>query len=280
VQRVLRNTGASIGVTVSVDDVATDPAPDSATIAVTREDGTALVAANTSTTNTGTGTFSFSLTPTHTALLDVLKATWTITRSGNVEQLVTYHEVVGGHVCTLPQIDANLAKGGTASGYSLGDKQAARDVATDAFELECGVAFTPRYRRLTVDGTSTTDLFLPDPRVISITSATVDGSALTVGDLGIYDNGSLYSATGWAAGRRNVVLKYEHGYMSPPADVSRAVAMIAASVLKDGPFDDRGYAVTEDGGGVRLLTAGISGAAFSIPDVEAALQRHRYLTVA
>lgn len=281
-QQILRNTGASISVTVYVDNVATDPSPDTANVTVTREDGTTLVA-STAAVPGGAGVFSFNLTPTHTASLDVLKATWTYTRAGNVESLETYHEVVGGFVCSLAQIDEHLNKGGTASIYSLAAKQAARDVATEAFENECGVAFTPRYGRTSADGNNLTDLFLPDPKVSSVTSATVDGTALTVGelaDLGVYGNGSLYNITGWTAGRRNVVVKYVHGYTTPPADVSRAVALIAASVLKDGPFDDRGYGVTDEGGAVRLLTAGVSGASFSIPEVESALQRHRYLSVA
>ena len=282
-QKILRNTGAAISVTVYVDGTATDPSPDSATIKVEREDGTTLVAAGTGTTNSGTGVFTYNLSPAHTASLDILKATWSYTRSGNAEQLVTYHEVVGGFVCSLAQIDNALNKGGTAASYSLADKQAARDVATEAFEQACGVAFTPRYGRTKVDGTSTTDLFMSEPRVLSVTSATVSDTALTeseLADLEVYEWGTLYNPLSWASGRRNVELKFEHGFREPPADVSRAVAILAASVLKDGPFDDRGYGVTDEGGAVRLLTAGVSGASFSIPEVQSALARHRYVVVA
>lgn len=281
-ERILRNTGTAISVTVLVDGTATNPTPDSATVTIVQEDGTVLVGPAASTTDAGTGEFSYNLTTTHTADLNVLTATWSITRNSLTEQLVTHHEIVGGHVCSLAQIDANLGKAGDSTNYSLPTKRFARDVATDAFEEEAGVAFTPRYRRVRLDGDGRVDVMLPFPRPLAVISGTVDGTALTVGqlaDLEVYDTGVVYSPAGWLSGRRNVVLKVEHGFRSPPADVSRAVAMIAASVLKDGPFDDRGYAVTEDGGAVRLLTAGIAGAAFSLPDVQAALARHAYVTV-
>ena len=280
-QRILRQTGAAISVTVYVDGTATDPSPDSATIKVEREDGTTLVAAGTATINAGTGVFTFNLTPTHTASLDVLKATWTYTRAGNAEQLVTYHEVVGGLICSLSQIDAALNKGGTASSYALADKQTARDIATEEFEKDCGVAFAPRYRRVKLDGDGTYDVMLPVPRPLAVTAATVDGAAISdLADLELYDTGLVYRPTSWAAGRRNVQLKVEHGFPTPPADIADAAATAAASALKDGPFDDRGYGVTDEGGAVRLLTAGVQSAMSSIPKVEAALRRHRYVVVA
>jgi hypothetical protein len=51
-------------------------------------------------------------------------------------------------------------------------------------------------------------------------------------------------------------------------------------MLVDGPWDDRGYGVVDEGGFARLLTAGVSGASFSIPEVQAALIRHGNPTIA
>jgi hypothetical protein len=68
---------------------------------------------------------------------------------------------------------------------------------------------------------------------------------------------------------------YATGLPAPPDDVARAIAILASSYMADGPWDDRGYAITDDGGGVRLLTAGVGRAFFSIPAVEAAARRHR-----
>lgn len=278
--RIVRGTAATISITLLIDGAATDPSPDSATVEVVRDDGTTLVT-ETAATNAGTGEFSYTLAPAQTALLDVLTARWTATIGGHEQTLETHAEIVGGHLCTLADIDANLNKAGAAATYSTETKAAARDAATDAFEAEAGVAFTPRYRRATLDGSSDFDLYLPTPRVLSITAGSLNGAALSAGELGELqvEGGSVYREAGWGTGRRSVTLAWEHGHRTPPADVSRAVAVLAASLLKDGPFDDRGYGVTDEGGAVRLLTAGISGAAFSIPDVESALARHRYITV-
>lgn len=274
--RILRNTAATLSVTFAVDGVGTDPSPDSATVTVTREDGTAVVT-DAATTPGPAGLFTYNLVATHSANLDLLTARWTATLQGQVQTLESYVEVVGGFVCSLAEIDRVLNRGGDASSYSVEDKQWARDVATDAFEAEVGQAFTPRYKRLTFDGSGSYDLVGPWP-LLAVSSGTVDDTALTadeLADINIGSDGVLYRDTRWGTGRQSIALKVEHGHRYPPAYVSRAVALIAASVLKDGPYDDRGYGVTDDGQSVRLLTAGVQGAAFSIPDVQAAVRRCR-----
>ncbi len=252
------------------------------TVTITREDGTALVTGANTTKVTGeTGIYSYTLTPAQTADLDVLTAAWSGEVEGTSQTYTTEAEIVGAHLCSIAQIDAELNRGGTASTYDIDDKHAARNAATEAFESETRQAFSPRYGRVSLDGTSG-DLLLPH-RPLSVTSGTVDGTALTsteLADLEVYDSGLLYNPANWATGRRNVVLKITYGHRYPPADVSRAVAILAAHLLKDGPFDDRGYGVTEEGGAVRLLTAGVQGARFSIPEVEATAQRYRPPVVA
>lgn len=279
--RVLQNTSATISATFTVDRTATDPTPDSADVEVLREDGTTLID-TTAATNQAGGRFDYTLTASHTALLDVLTARWTATIGGQAQTLETHAEIVGGFVCSLAQIDAELGKAtdDAVATYGLETVRAARDAATEA--LETGQVFTPRYRRLTLDGDGSSDVLLPF-RPLSVTSATVDDTALTAGELAalkLYDSGLLYNPAGWAPGRSNVELKITYGHRYPPADVSRAVAVLAAHLLKDGPFDDRGYGVTEDGGGVRLLTAGVQGAMFSIPECEAVARRYRVPVVA
>lgn len=277
-ERFLRNTAAELRVTFYGSAGTPVDATGTPTVTVTRDNGTAIVTDALTTKVTGTtGVYAYILTPAQTATLDLLTADWTGTVDATAQTFRTQAEVVGGFVCSIAQIDQVLDKGGTASTYSIDLKHAARNAATDAFEAECGVAFSPRYHRARLDGNQTGDIFLPHPRANTIRSATVDGVALTtteLADLEAYESGTLYSPLGWAFGRRNIEVVYEHGFSEPPADVSRAVAILAASALKDGPFDDRGYGVTDEGGAVRLLTAGVSGAAFSIPEVEAAAERH------
>ena len=182
--------------------------------------------------------------------------------------------------CTVEQIEAFLDRGGSSAAYTAQAVLDARLVATEALEQECGVAFREKSRTDTLTGTSSPDLLLPVPRPLAVTVATIDGTSV-LGDVTVDTLlGSLYRAEGWSSERYGVSLTYTHGYATTPADVSRAVAMLAASLVKDGPFDDRGFGVTDDGGFVRLLTAGIGGAAFSIPDVEAVRRRYRFPAVA
>ena len=191
--------------------------------------------------------------------------------------------------CTIEQIDAILDRGGVATGYTLAAKTAARDVATDAFEQKAGVAIRSVARTDTYDSTYGPYLLLDVPRPLTVTALTIDGTTINAGDVDVLTrDGVLYRQSGWGAGtfpghtsgRRTIVVTYTHGYDPTPADLANAIAILSASIIKDGPFDDRGYGVSDDGGFVRLLTAGVSGASFSIPDVQAALMRYRHRSIA
>lgn len=271
---VLRRSRFSASVVFVVGGEIVDPG--TVAVTVTRDDGTAL----TDGTATGSGADArlFALTAEHTALLDVLTIDWTSSTYGT---LTTHVEIVGGFLFGLGQLDVSLDKGGEsgddkAAEYELALKEAARVVATDTFERECRVAFAPRYARETFDGVHGPELWLPTPRVSAVRSVSIDGTAIDVSDVKVTRHGSLYRRSGWYACQQGIEVTWEHGWPSPPAGASRAGVLVASSLLADGPFDDRGMGVTGDGGMVRLLTAGVGSASFSIPEVQAAMRRHRH----
>lgn len=277
---VLRATVATASATFYSDGAIVDPG--AVTVDVTRDDGTVIVTDG-GTSGSGAAARSYALGEAITAQLDILRLDWDSPTYGVI---TTYVEVVGGHVCSLADIDTILNRGGSAAAYSTALKVQARQVATEAFEAECGVAFTPRYKRDRFAGVGGPALMFPTPQLRAVRSVSVDGSALSQADLDLLDvnsgSGIVYRDAGWSASTRTrgLSVAWEHGYDFPPAYVTRAVALIAASILADGPWDDRGFAVTDDGGSVRLLTAGVQGAAFSIPEVQAAVARSRYPSIA
>src|SRR4051794_38233928 len=109
--RVQKGSSVTITHTFTVDGVATDPSPVTATVEVVRDDGSVVVVAGASTVHVGTGKFTFTLTPTHTALLDILTARWTATFAGQPQTVETQVEVVGGFLFTLAdaRADSQLA---------------------------------------------------------------------------------------------------------------------------------------------------------------------------
>lgn len=255
------------------------------TITVRIEDGQNTVVTAASTTSiveSGTGIYTATRTAPSTA--GQYLVIWNDGTNETSEDLTVSYSldgVTGDPLCTVAQIDAILDRGGTSSEYTTQQKEDARDVASEAFEQEAGQAFSARSETFTLDGSGTTDLLLPVVKALACTAASIDGTALDAADVEALQNeGVLYYEPGWTLGRRNVEVTVSHGWATTPADVSRAVALVASAMLADGPWDDRGYGVTEGGGVVRLLTAGVSGAAFSIPEVEATLRRYRVPRVA
>ena len=270
---------------LSVYNAAGSPAaPVSApTVTVTGSDGTIHVNAQASTALTAeTGVYTYDLSPANaTATIDNLTVLWAYTIDSKAQTATDTVMVVSSRLCSPQVIDDSLNRGGTSSNYTARKIQIALSYAEDAFERVTAPWFATRYATATVDGNGLeTDLVLPKAPVIRVRSATVAGTAISSTDLAalvVYEDAGIVAAARagvWATGRKNVTIGYEYGYADPPGDVARAVALIATSILSDGPWDDRGFGVSTDGGFVRLLTAGVSGAAFSIPEVQATVKNY------
>lgn len=265
-QRVLQNSVATISATFLVDDVETDPSPDTATVTITRDDGTVLTT-SAATTNTGTGTFSYQLTSTHTNLLDELHADWTATVAGSSMTVRTWVQVAGGYLFSLDQARQTPPLDDTAT-YPAAKVQEYRTLAEEALEEACGQAFVPRYNSERVDGDTRLTTIWPNVRAVR--SVTIDGSP--VGDLSDVvklDTGVLYRPSGWPEGVGNVIIRYEHGMNFPPARVSQAALTLAKNWLVKGPLDDRMTSLATEDGTFALLTPGVRGVRFGIPEVDA-----------
>lgn len=203
------------------------------------------------------------------------------------------------YACTLDQIDAVLNRGGTSTNYNDDLKTAARDVATAAFERKANCSARVQTRTERLDGVGGEDLLLSRARPLTVLSLSIAGTTVDPSTIEVLtEDGTLYRAGGWGGSyvggygssyggnfgvttaRRSILVTYTYGFDPTPDDLSNAIAVLASSLIKDGPFDDRGYGVTDDGGFVRLLTAGVGNASFSIPEVQAALVRYRIPAIA
>lgn len=250
------------------------------TVSVTSARSGSEIVTDAATVASGNGLYYYDLLPSNsTSQLDTLTVTWEYTYESASQSQVDTVAVVDSRLTSLEAVDNQLGRGGTADSYTHRQKDLAVQAAEEAIEQECLRAFTGQYATATLDGYGLSRfLHLPDYPALSLISVSIDGTAKTVSDFTLYpDTGRVYSElAAWTSTTpQNVVVKYTHGETSVPMDVSRAVTLIASSLLADGPWDDRGFGVTTDGGFVRLLTAGVGSTAFSIPEVQATVNRWR-----
>lgn len=124
-------------------------------------------------------------------------------------------------------------------------------------EREVGTSFIPRQVVETVDGNGLSEIYLTSPYVLSITSATVDGVAVTdtmdVRD-GVIRIRSGSSTLTWTSGLSNVVITYMAGYSTlPPADIKEAAMQGTRAYLLETSSSartlDRTSSISNDGGG-------------------------------
>jgi hypothetical protein len=265
VERYLKSTVVTLTGQFYVDGVLTDPSPATATIGITRADGTALIAPGTATTRTGLGTFQYSLSAAQTALLDNLTARWT-SSLGTVE---TYGEIVGGFLFTIAEARAFGQPLSDAAKYSSAQIAAVRTLAEQALEDACGVAFVPRHAHELVSATGN-GLVFKWPRVLAV--LTVNGVAPT-GTVDIYPSGVVTSSTGWPSGR--LAVAYDHGYERPPERVKRAAILLAKRYIVNGPIDDRASKLDlGDQGSIALFNPMMRDSVFDVPEAEACVRAY------
>lgn len=87
---------------------------------------------------------------------------------------------------------------------------------------------------ITLDGTGTDVLVLPQLPVTKVSTVTVGEDAAENWVLG--SNGTLLKTSGvWTKGRRNVSVKYDHGYTEVPTDVRMVALALASRLVLQGP---------------------------------------------
>lgn len=249
----------------------------------------------------GAGVQLATATPTHTdhlltatvpsaslPELDTYRLVWTATVGGDAYQWETHVELVGEYLYTIAQFRAFDSAFTNATKYPDSYVRQVRDSIQDQIEgvRAAAVAFVPRSRRVTVDGTGRAALFLPDVAVREVLAVTIDGTAWSsqeIADGITIDDGVLW-LTGdgpgslWPRGRRNVALHYVHGHSSPPGPIARAALLLAKEYSVPADVPSRATATSVGDQLFRITVAGRDGIT-GIPDVDAAIDqfgRKRY----
>lgn len=145
--------------------------------------------------------------------------------------------------------------------------QDAVDLASERIEKACRVAFTPREVTATVESINGWAL-CDHPMVIRL--LTVDGEEV---DTGPYVSGNLPMA----AGTREIT--YTHGYETPPLAIKRAVLLLTRHLLIEDPtdFDSRATHKVTEMASWSLVTPGVRGAMFPIPEVNQIVSDHAFM---
>lgn len=285
--RILQSQQAKLLITAYVDNTTTDF--DAAPAVTVKRDDTTTLTSGTATNEAGTGIYSFTLTPAQTASLDKLTVTWTGTIDGAAQTFTTRHEIVGGTLFTLADLQARLTDDQISTTFTAAQLAEGRARAEAALEDACSMAWVPRYLRKRYDGTGTTDLLIEHAPVTITAIRTRDRggtwTSFTAGELALVDaldEGVLVRAATWPVGRGNVEVTYTHGVADAPLRVRQAALLLARELLVNGPISDRATRIELEGGVVEArLTPGIRGIVFGIPEVDAVIAQYgQHVTIA
>lgn len=116
--------------------------------------------------------------------------------------------------------------------------------------------------------------------LVSITSASIDGSALAAGTITamVKDKigGRVKYTSGWTF-EKEILITYTHGNTAPPVDLERAAKRLCRGLLGEtrNPIMDRAERYMPDGKGGAYLLSMASAGKTGFPDVDGILERYR-----
>lgn len=271
--RLLRDAGGGSVDLLNYDsagDLADVDGANAPTLAVT--DSAAVSVAGLTPSRVSTGLYRATL-PNNFDVLDVYDIVWTW---ANGQSRRSQFELIGRHLFTQADLRAFDTAMANETKYPDATVRIVRDEVTERFEEAGGVSFIPRGARDTLSGDGSDTLVLERWFPRAPISVTVDGTALSGAELAnvkVHPNGVMkYDGGHFAAGIRNVVVFYEHGYPTPPLPVVRAAKKYARYLLLNSVIDqnERATAVFNEIGGYRLTLPGRDGPT-GLPEVDAVL---------
>lgn len=259
---------------------------DAGAVAVTVTDPTGSVVSTGPATQVSTGEYSYALPAQPT--LGPLTATWVGSAS-----VMTYPEVVGGQLINLADLRASDKQFADSGRWPTALLAAARDEVTAEFARITGRSFILRGGRFTADLDQSGSVLLADTDIVSIDSATINGTAVDVTTLTPHRTGLLEglplpvnpwlsqfwdgTISSYLPGPAVLAVRYTYGFPVVPEDVYRAAILRARWVLASSSsgIPDRATSFTaETGGTFNLATPGIGPWQTGIPDVDAVLTRY------
>ena len=207
-----------------------------------------------------------------------LTAVWTLVNADGTQTVSERIEVCSSRTVSLDELRRYKPLDDVRR-YPSSLLDRARTSLENELDEAAGVSFTGKEFTVRVDGSGTTDLFLPVGRPRSISSVTVEGAALSATDLAalIIDErgGVVINPVPWRLGRANIVITGICGYQSAPGQVPFAVSKGVRYMLVDSPITDRAISTTnEDGTTSSLVVAGLRGAMFSIPELNSVISQY------
>lgn len=279
--RVLRTAAATLDHTFYVGETGTVSSTTVA-VAITDANGTAVTSGNA--TSAGAGRYTFPLPPQ--AALALLTVAWSATIAGAAVVETDEVEIVGGRFFTLPEARSSDSSLKDVGKYPTAELERVRLEVEQECEEICDRSFFPRYKRVVLDGTGTSELMLSGSDIRLIRSVTM---APRVGQTFIAFSVSELAALAvtpdrvlkrtdsriFTAGRSNVVVEFEYGLDRIPKDLQRATFTRLRDRLnmsKTGVPDRALSYTTPDGTSYRLDQPGAYKT--GIPDVDALYGRY------
>jgi len=275
--RVLKGQVATLSVSRSQK-------PASATVAITRDRDSVVVVASGTACTVEADRVVYSLAAQSS--VSNLTATFTITEAdASTSTVVVPVQVVGTRTTSIAEC-RRLKPLDDVNRYPDELIETAITQLELGLEDACGVSFVP-VERLNVrhDGSGDRELYARHARPLSISAVSIsDGVSTLALDAGqvsglILDEGAgviLRPTYLWDRGRRNIIVSGVFGFSSVPGIVRQAVTLGVRQMLIDSRVDPRAQSVTnEDGTTAQLVTAGVRGATFSLPELNQVVMQYR-----
>lgn len=273
--RIIKGSVATLRTSFIVDGSATE-ADAAVSVTIKSQDGTVVDSGNAAFDAASTSYSYVVGTPT-TDTLGYLLVEWSGSFSGAAATVRDDYEVVGGRLASVAEV-RNIEGLSDTQMFPDESVQEAIVYAEDLIADYCGTMFVARAG--SVDFISRAQDFILTPEVFptEVLSATANDDPLDVSDWGVREWGEIETDSLLPFGQR-IKVSYVHGLTPTPSGIRWAARTIARQYLLDlvSRIPDRALSIQSDFGQVQMAQAGgRPDRPTSMPDVNAALNRHRH----
>lgn len=225
------------------------------------------------------GQFGVKLTGSDIGTETVLTSNITYTDSNSDVHTFTFkYDVVGSHLFSIYDVRDWGGKKMTAVKTTDEEITRIRAAVTSYFEEYCNIPLVRRYREFQIDGSGENTLTYPCNGVVSVSTASVGGTAFTadeLSDLDVYEWGEIWNPSGWQSGHLNVRLGVIAGPSQPNPAIKRAALIYFKHLITPGNVTDRSLILTDETGTWRIATPGRGNRPTGFPEVDFILNQER-----
>ena len=274
--RLLRNVGGKITVTLEDPDGEPVDADDDVLVTIRDGAGAVVVADQIALDEEGTGNYGYAVSGSDAPDLDNYSATWDAAIDGDPKSFETHYAVVGNFYFSIGEAKEfdNAAMADLTAKQIRKARQFAESRIENILLKESGyrTAWVPRGERVTRSGSNEGTLYLTGRPIKEVALLEIGGAATDLDNVNVFSDRLELIVGLFSSGDNNVSVYYHYGHDQPTEEIKWAALILTKHRALSSNIEDRATSFSDELGTRQLAVPGRRGEWTGIPEVDSILK--------